>query len=69
MNGRLIRVGKQRNDPNGAVYVVAERDAGRAIDIIRRKAAATSDEIEDLGRVRDELLTALSLKSGEFIET
>jgi acylphosphatase len=67
--GRLIRVGKIRNDPHGEVYVVAEFDAARAVELIRAKLAGPGDEIEDLGRVTDVLLTALNLKEGEFART
>jgi hypothetical protein len=67
--GRLIRVGELRNDPNAVVYVVAEFDPARAIELIRAKVAGPDDEVEDLGRVTDVLLGALGLKEGEFVRT
>jgi hypothetical protein len=51
------------------VYVVAEFDPARAIELIRAKVAGPDDEVEDLGRVTDVLLGALGLKEGEFVRT
>jgi hypothetical protein len=65
--GRLIRVNKRHGDPKGIAYIVALSEPARAIDLIRTKAADPSDQIVDLGRVSDELLTAMKLQSGEFI--
>ena len=67
--GRLIRVSKLRADPNAVIYVVAEFDPARAVDLIRKKIAVSGDEIEDLGRASDGLLTTLNLKEGEFAHT
>ncbi len=64
--GRLIRVGKYRGDPNAVAYIVALLDPVAAIDLIRKKAAAPDDLIEDVGRVSDALLTALNLLPGDF---
>ena len=50
-----------------AAYIVAIADAAKAIEVIRAKAAAPSDEIEDLGRVSDTLLLALKLAAGQFM--
>ena len=60
-NGRLIRVSKFRNDPEAVVYVVAHYDTAKAIALIREQASAPGDEVEDLGRVTDNLLTVLKL--------
>lgn len=68
-NGRLIRVSKYRNDPEAVVYVVALYDSAKAIALIREQAAAPGDEIEDLGRVTDDLLTVLKLGTGQFMRT
>jgi hypothetical protein len=49
--GRLIRVGSWRGDPEAAIYVVADADPTKAIDII--KVGGTADDgndFEDLGR-------------------
>jgi hypothetical protein len=68
--GRLIRVSSGRGDPNAVVYVVAEYDPARAIEVIRAHHAATAGlQIKDLGRVTDVLLSALNLKEGEFART
>ena len=64
--GRLIRVGKYEGDPNAVAYIVALLDPVAAIDLIRKKAAAPDDLIEDLGRVSDALLKALNLLPGDF---
>jgi hypothetical protein len=63
--GRLIRVSKYRGDPQAVAYVVAMPDKVRAIELIKQKAAG--DEIEDLGKVSEALMTAMSLAPGEFI--
>jgi hypothetical protein len=46
---------------------VAEADPVKAEDIIRRNVAGPHVELEDLGRVNSDLLTALGLKPGQFI--
>lgn len=65
--GRLIRVSKYRGDPNTIAYIVALADPAQAIELIRAKAATPGDEIEDLGRVSDALLTTLKLATGQFM--
>jgi hypothetical protein len=67
--GRLIRVQKHRSDPDATVYVVAEADVEKAIDILKASLDRPDDEYEDLGRVTDALLDALSLKPGTFSRT
>jgi hypothetical protein len=70
--GRLIiiRVGSWRGDPEAAIYVVAEADPTKAIDIIKVGGTADDgDDFEDLGRVSDTLLSALSLQPGQFTRT
>ena len=66
-NGRLIRVSKYRGDPDAVAYVVALADAAGAVELIRAQASVPGDEIEDLGRVTDALLTALKLGTGQFM--
>jgi hypothetical protein len=61
--GRLIRVGNRREGA-GAVYVVAEADPVKAMDVIRHNVAGPNVELEDLGRVTDQLLNALALGEG-----
>ncbi len=66
-NGRLIRVGKYRGDPSRVAYIVALAEPTKAIELIRAQAATPGDEIEDLGRVSNALLLALSLGTGQFM--
>lgn len=66
-NGRLIRVSTYEGKPRVAAYIVAIADPANAIELIRAKAAAPSDEIADLGRVSDTLLVALKLAAGQFM--
>ena len=54
---------------NDAIYVVAEADPTKAVDIIRRNVAGPNVELEDLGRVSDKLLVALALQPGQFTRT
>jgi hypothetical protein len=67
--GRMIRVRSRRGDPDATVYVVAESDAAKAIDILKAAIVGSFDEYEDLGRVTDQLLSALSLAPGQFIRS
>jgi hypothetical protein len=68
--GRLIRVGSWRGDPEAAIYVVAEADPTKAIDIFKVGGTADDgDDFEDLGRVSDTLLSALSLQPSQFTRT
>jgi len=64
--GRLIRIRTHRRDAGAIIYVVAEPDTDKAIDILKRALSRPHDEYEDLGRVNDSLLTALSLQAGQF---
>jgi hypothetical protein len=65
--GRLIRVKNRRGDADAVVYVVAEPDPAKAMDII--KAAGLGDDLEDLGRVSEAVLNALALQPGQFMCT
>jgi len=67
--GRLIRVGRWPGDTEAAIYVVAEADPTKAIDIIKVGGTDDGDDFEDLGRVSETLLSALSLQPGEFTRT
>jgi hypothetical protein len=69
MFGRLIRVRVHRRDPEATIYVVAEPEVEKAIGILKAALARPNDEYEDLGRVSDSLLTALSLQPGTFTRT
>jgi hypothetical protein len=60
--GRLIRVRAHRRDPEATIYVVAEAEVEKAIDILKIALAHPYDEYEDLGRVTDTLLIALGLQ-------
>jgi|ERR1700730_4246556 len=67
--GRLIRVRTHRGDPDAAIYVVAEPEVDKAIQILRAARGQPHDEYEDLGRVSDAVLNALSLQPGMFART
>ena len=54
-------------DPHGIAYIVAITDPIEAMELIRQKVADTSDGIEDVGRVSDELLKALKLSRGDIV--
>jgi hypothetical protein len=65
--GRLIRVSKYRGDPQAVTYLVAMPDKARATELIAQKATNPGDEIEDLGKVSEALIAAMSLAPGEFM--
>ena len=65
--GRLIRVRTSRADPEATIYVVAEPEVEKAINILKTALARPDDDYEDLGRVSESLVTALSLQPGMFI--
>jgi hypothetical protein len=67
--GRLIRVRAHRSDSEATIYVVAEPEVENAIDILKIALVRPNDEYEDLGRVTDTLLNALSLQPGQFART
>jgi hypothetical protein len=62
-------VGTYRHDPAAAVYVVAQANAEEAIQILKIALVRPQDDYEDLGRVSDALLSALSLQTGQFART
>jgi hypothetical protein len=65
--GRLIRVRKYRGDPTAVAYLVAVSDKDKAVDLIRQKVGGSDGDIEDLGRVSEALLMAMSVREGEFV--
>jgi hypothetical protein len=67
--GRLIRVRGYRADPETTIYVVAEPEVEKAISILKTALRRPDDDYEDLGRVTDGLLKALSLQPGMFTHT
>jgi hypothetical protein len=67
--GRLIKVREHRSDQAATIYVVAEPEVEKAIDILKIALVRPNDEYEDLGRVSDTLLNTLSLKPGQFTRT
>jgi hypothetical protein len=58
-----------RGDVEAMVYVVAEAEVEKAVDILKIVLARPHDEYEDLGRVTDILLNALGLQPGQFART
>jgi hypothetical protein len=67
--GRLISVSHRHGDPKAALYVVAEADPSKAIEIIKLAIGGSEVEFEDLGHVTDTLLSVLSLQPGQFTRT
>jgi hypothetical protein len=64
--GRLIRVARRPLDPHGTLYVVAEPDPDKAVDLLKNALTDPDGEFEDLGRITEDLLDALQLESGTF---
>jgi hypothetical protein len=58
-----------RGDPEATLYIVAEPDAEKAMDILKVALARSYHDYEDLGRVTGALLNALSLRPGTFTRT
>ena len=58
-----------REAEKATVYVVAEAEAEKAIDILKTALTRPSYEYEDLGRVTDALLNTLRLQPGQFTRT
>ena len=67
--GRLIRVRAHRRDAQATIYVVAEAEVDKAIDILKIALARSNYEYEDLGRVTETLLNAIGLQPGQFTRT
>lgn len=67
--GRLIRVTGYRGDENAIGYLVAVSDAAKAIELLRSKLGASTDQLEDGGPVSGDLIKALGILPGEFIRT
>jgi hypothetical protein len=65
--GCLIRTKKHTTDAKGIAYIVAVAEAAEAIAIIRTRVAGSTYEIEDLGRVSEQLLATLAIPPGEFL--
>jgi hypothetical protein len=65
--GRLIRVSKYRGDPQAVAYLVAVANKAEALELIKAKIGQLGEEIEDLGRVSEALITAMSLAPGDLI--
>ena len=64
--GRLIRVSK-RGDKPAVSYIVNETDKATAMEIVRNSIGSWEDDIQDLGRVSEELLKAMSVEPGKFV--
>jgi hypothetical protein len=66
--GRLIRVSKNGDKPQSVTYIVCETDAAKAMAIIfNGVGGGVLDDIQDLGRVSEELLKAMSIGPGQFV--
>ncbi len=65
--GRLIRLtGGEAAPTKSAAYIVAESDKAKALAIILESVAKPGDDIQDIGKVSEQLVAALALASGEF---
>jgi hypothetical protein len=64
--GRLISIEDWRGDPSDIVYVVAEPDPAKAIDVLKAAGLGHDAEFEDLGRVTEALLNEMALQPGQF---
>jgi hypothetical protein len=58
-----------RADPNTKIYVVVVPEAEKAINILKAGLGRPNDDYEDLGRVSEALLNALSLQAGTCTHT
>lgn len=65
--GRLIRVSKYRGDPKARAFIVAAAEPATAMDLVRSKTGAVDGEVEDLGRVSDELIKVMALEPDEIV--
>ena len=64
----MIRVSKGTDRPQAVTYIVGEVDAIKAIEIIRIGVSGVRvGNIQDFGRVSEELIKALSLAPGQFV--
>ena len=61
----MIRVIKSGEKP-AASYIVNETDQATAIEIVRKAVCNPDDDVQDLGRVSEELLKAMSVAPGKF---
>ena len=66
MFGRCFRVGLRRDDPEAVLYVVAESDPIKAINILRTELPEVDLCFDDRGLVTQQLIDALDLKPGQF---
>jgi hypothetical protein len=66
--GRLIRVttSGETAPPKSAAYIVAESDKAKALAIILESVARPGDDVQDIGKVSEQLVAALALAPGEF---
>jgi hypothetical protein len=65
--GRLIRVSKSGENSQSVTYIVGEADSTKALEIIRNGIGNIGDDFQDLGRVSEELLKAMSIGPGRFV--
>jgi hypothetical protein len=65
--GQLIRKKDNTGGAKRIIYIVAVAEAGEVIAIIRTRQADCDCEIEDFGRVSEELLASLAIPSGEYL--
>ena len=65
--GRLIRVSKSGENSQSVTYIVCEADSDKALEIVRNSIGSIGHDFQDLGRVSEELLKAMSIGPGRFV--
>ena len=66
---RLFRARARRGENEIAIYVVAEAEFQRAVNILKTAFPRSYEDYDDLGRVTAALLSALGLQMGQFART
>ena len=67
--GRLVRVRALQVERRIVGYVVAVKEADKAVGLVRTSVVDSQSVVEDVGRVSGELLKALGLVNGQFVRT
>ena len=64
--GRLVRRRAHPHDQMATIYVVAEPEPQKAINILKAALRLPVEYFEDLGRVENRLVAVLKLQSGGY---
>jgi len=65
----LVRVRALQVERRIVGYVVAVKEADKAVGLVRTSVVDSQSVVEDVGRVSGELLKALGLVNGQFVRT